>query len=64
MAQMRSTFMPAKSSNRSRHKIEQRRRNTRRVTIQGIVAKQLLEASRREAYRSAQASAKPAGDAE
>lgn len=56
--------MPAKSSNRARIKIAQRRRNTRRITIHDVIAKQKLEASRREAYRAAKASAAPAGDAE
>lgn len=56
--------MPAKSSNRSRIKIAQRRRNTRRATIQDVIAKQQLEASRRESYRAAKAAAKPAAEAE
>lgn len=55
--------MPTKSSNRSRIKIAQRRRNTRRATIHDVVAKQKLEAERRAAYLAAKAIAKPA-DAE
>jgi len=55
--------MPTKSSNRARIKIAQRRRNTRRATIQDIIAKQRLEAERREKYLAAKASAKPADDA-
>ena len=54
--------MPRKSSHRARHKIAQRRRNTRRATIQDVIAKQRLEASRRETYRSEKASSQPAGD--
>jgi hypothetical protein len=49
--------MPAKSSNRARIKIAQRRRNTRRATIQDVIAKQRLEQSRRAEYRAAKASA-------
>lgn len=56
--------MPAKSSNRARHKIAQRRRNNRRATIQDVIAKQHLEASRRESHRSAKANATPDGAAE
>ena len=55
--------MPTKSSNRARIKIAQRRRNTRRATIQDVIAKQRLEASRRQTYLAAKASAKPADDA-
>lgn len=55
--------MPAKSSNRARHKIAQRRRITRRATLQSTIAKQRLEASRRESYL-AQKAAKPTGGAE
>ena len=56
--------MPAKSSNRSRHKIAQRRKFTRRATIQDIIAKQHAEAARRETYRATKASATPVADAE
>ena len=59
----RSTVMPTKSSNRARIKIAQRRRNTRRATLQDVIAKQRLEATRRETYLAAKASAKPADDA-
>jgi hypothetical protein len=50
--------MAAKSSNRARIKIAQRRRNNRRATIQDVIAKQRLEESRRAAYRAAKAGAK------
>lgn len=56
--------MPAKSSNRSRHKIAQRRKYTRRATIQDVIAKQQAEANRREAYRAAKAGAAPVAVAE
>ena len=56
--------MPAKSSNRSRHKIAQRRKVLRRATIDAVIAKQRLEATRRADYAAAKASAAPADDAQ
>ena len=59
--------MPAKSSNRARIKIAQRRRNTRRATIHARIAKQHAEKSKLESYRAAKAAAAaaaPASDVE
>lgn len=47
--------MPTKSSNRSRIKIAQRRRNTRRATIHAVIEKQRQEAARRAEYLAAKA---------